>query len=206
MDSQERQLSSKSGEILKKAREGQGIALETVHEMTKIPLDALKAIEDGYKVRTLTPFYMKGFVKMYAQYLGVDLNLVLEDYHREELPAKLSAEPTEVDIPLKLDKVFTKQRQQQIVQGVAVLVALFLVSRVVGCVKGRWSASRTETALPAENTPAPSPAAAPAPAAKVDPVPEPRRSSPLRLPNRRPYRSRRPARPRPRSRRPNGSL
>lgn len=60
------------GSVLKKERENKGISLDMVHEATKIPIDSLKAIEEGYKVRTLTPFYYKSFVRIYAQYLGMD--------------------------------------------------------------------------------------------------------------------------------------
>ena len=33
------------GQVLKQAREQKGISLDSIHEATKIPLDALKAIE-----------------------------------------------------------------------------------------------------------------------------------------------------------------
>lgn len=73
------------GSALKKAREAQGISLETVHENTKIPLDALRALEEGYTVRTLSPFYQKGFLKIYAQYLGCDVGDVLNDFQPKEV-------------------------------------------------------------------------------------------------------------------------
>ena len=47
------------GSLLKKVREAKGISLEVVHEHTKIPLDALRALEEGYTIRTLSPFYQK---------------------------------------------------------------------------------------------------------------------------------------------------
>ena len=65
------------GSILKQARERQGISLDVLHEATKIPIDSLKAIEEGYKVRTLSPFYYKSFVKAYAQYVGLDPQEIL---------------------------------------------------------------------------------------------------------------------------------
>ena len=36
-----------AGVILKQEREAQGLSLDIVHEATKIPLDALRAIEEG---------------------------------------------------------------------------------------------------------------------------------------------------------------
>ncbi len=70
---------SRQGLVLKQAREAKGIKLEAVHEVTKIPLDALRAIEEGYTIRTLTTFYYRGFLKIYARYLGVKLEDVLGD-------------------------------------------------------------------------------------------------------------------------------
>ncbi len=64
------------GVLLKQERERKGISLDVVHEATKVPLDALKAIEEGYKVRTLTAFYYKSFVKIYANYIGLDANAI----------------------------------------------------------------------------------------------------------------------------------
>jgi cytoskeletal protein RodZ len=64
--------SSSIGSILKQEREQRGLTLESVQEATKIPIDSLKAIEEGYKIRTLTAFYYKSFVRLYALHLGVD--------------------------------------------------------------------------------------------------------------------------------------
>lgn len=78
------------GLILKKAREAKGLSLEAVHEATKIPLDVLKAIEEGYTVRTLSPFYHRGFLKMYANFLRVDIKEVMGDY---KPPQSIAAGP-----------------------------------------------------------------------------------------------------------------
>jgi cytoskeleton protein RodZ len=60
------------GRLLKLERQRKSETLEMVHEATKIPIDSLKAIEEGYKVRMLSSFYYKNFVRLYAQYLGMD--------------------------------------------------------------------------------------------------------------------------------------
>ena len=78
--------STPKGSLLKKERESKNISLDTVQEATKIPLDVLKAIEEGYTIRTLSLFYLKGFVKMYAQYLGVDPDKILKDFRFTEEP------------------------------------------------------------------------------------------------------------------------
>src|SRR3989344_3044844 len=91
------------GVILKESRESRHISLETVHEGTKIPMDALRAIEEGYTVRSLSSFYYKVFIKMYAQYLGVDAREVLE----ETVPAVEQKKPGPIRI--KREITFDKE-------------------------------------------------------------------------------------------------
>jgi len=122
-----------AGEILKQTRESKGISLSMVHDATKIPLDALKAIEEGYKVRSLSPFYIKGFIKMYAQYLGVDVSEVRDDYRREELPKPIKKVDTAEAFENNFNKIFTRDRQKLIVQILAGLLVLFVVVKIAGC-------------------------------------------------------------------------
>lgn len=65
---------------LKEVRQEKGITLEMVQEATKIPLDALKSIEQGYSVHKLQKFYFRGFIKIYAKYLELDETQVLQEY------------------------------------------------------------------------------------------------------------------------------
>lgn len=66
--------------LLKDTRQNKGITLEMVHEATKIPLDVLKSIEQGYSVHKLQTFYYRGFIKIYAKYLELDETRVLQEY------------------------------------------------------------------------------------------------------------------------------
>ncbi len=136
-----RQYQRPRGEVLKEAREAQGLSLSTVHESTKIPMDVLKAIEEGYTVRTLSPFYIKGFVKMYAQYLGVDANQVLDpatgkgkpfERVKEETPG---TSPADVLARFDFQKYLTKENQQLLLKGLAVVFSVFLILRIAGCIQ-----------------------------------------------------------------------
>src|ERR1700733_13063975 len=66
--------------MLKTTRQAKGLTLEIVHEATKIPMDALKAIEEGYSSRILSPFYYRGFIKIYAEFLGLDVQEMYKEY------------------------------------------------------------------------------------------------------------------------------
>lgn len=59
------------GERLKKVRLEKGISLEEAHKKTKVHLNILKAIE-GDTITDLNPVYLKGFLKIYCNFLGVN--------------------------------------------------------------------------------------------------------------------------------------
>ena len=129
------------GVILKESRESRRISLETVHEATKIPMDALRAIEEGYTVRSLSSFYYKGFIKMYAQYLGVDAREVIEETsavaeRKKPEPVKIKREITfDKDLNKKDEAFFTEQRVKQAIAIVGVLLAFIVIIKGFGEVK-----------------------------------------------------------------------
>ncbi|BFH63793.1 helix-turn-helix domain-containing protein [Paenibacillus azoreducens] len=82
---------SELGQQLKEARLQKGMSLDDVQEMTKIRKRYLEAIEAGdYKVLPGS-FYVRAFIKTYAETVGLDPDLLLED-HKQEAPAE--PEPT----------------------------------------------------------------------------------------------------------------
>lgn len=63
-----------SGEYFKREREQRGIKLQSVFEATRVPLKYLKAIEaDDYAVLPNTVF-VKGYIKSYCKFVGIDPN------------------------------------------------------------------------------------------------------------------------------------
>jgi len=83
------------GELLKKAREQSGLSLDDIQESTKIRKRYLEAIEAGdYKVLPGT-FYVRAFVKTYAETLGLNADDVLRLYKHEmpAAPVEASVEP-----------------------------------------------------------------------------------------------------------------
>lgn len=66
-----------AGARLKKIRQERGLALEDVQKKTKIHLNVLRAIE-GDSISDLSPIYLKGFIKIYSNFLGLDPKEYLE--------------------------------------------------------------------------------------------------------------------------------
>ncbi|MFT5387436.1 MAG: cytoskeletal protein RodZ [Candidatus Omnitrophota bacterium] len=127
----ESQPKLKGGELLKSVRVKRGVSLDMVHEATKIPMDALRAMEEGYTVRTLTPFYMKGFLKIYAHFLSLDASEVVDDCHKETLPPVIKRDPTDFDLEQWVQKLFPKHVKQRLVIVFVYAVCFFMIFKVI---------------------------------------------------------------------------
>jgi len=83
------------GQLLREARLEKGLSLEEVENLTKIRKRYLEAIEEGqYKVLPGS-FYVRAFVKSYAETVGLDADQVLRVY-RNVIPDPGSNEQAEV--------------------------------------------------------------------------------------------------------------
>jgi len=76
------------GVRLKKVRLEKGISLEEAHKKTKIHLDILKALEED-SVVNLNPIYVKGFLKIYCNFLKVDPHEYITDYKESATTAQI---------------------------------------------------------------------------------------------------------------------
>jgi hypothetical protein len=69
--------------LLKKAREAKGLSFEQIRETLKIHPRFLRALEESdYQVFS-SPVHLKGFLKNYAEYLGLDVAAILAFWRRE---------------------------------------------------------------------------------------------------------------------------
>jgi len=74
---------NKVGAILKKARIGKYLECKDVSKATKIHPKYIKALEEGNYEMFSSAVHIKGFLKNYAKYLGVDVEQVLAFWRRE---------------------------------------------------------------------------------------------------------------------------
>ncbi len=79
------------GERFKKIRLEKGLSIEEVAKKTKIHLNILKAIEEDSLVN-FNPVYIKGFLKIYCKFLGLDPKDYIADYKE----ARTKFEPVSV--------------------------------------------------------------------------------------------------------------
>jgi len=125
------------GARLKKIRQEKGLSLEEVRKKTKIHLNILKAIE-GDSLTNLSPIYLKGFLKIYCNFLGLDPKECIPD-HKEAAPVSSTAvspkeEKKSLKPPAFLEKTSLKpdssashRRIRNIIIFVLVVIALSTV-------------------------------------------------------------------------------
>ncbi len=99
------------GAKLKKSRLQKNLTLKQVHKKTKIPLEILEAVEED-RIINIAPVYIKGFLKIYCNLLGVDHQEFTQKY------LQLSSSPEQT------------KREQSLLSGIKVKVSLFSKRRL----------------------------------------------------------------------------
>ena len=74
-----------AGARLKKIRQERGLTLEDVQKKTKIHLNVLRAVE-GDSISDLSPVYLKSFIKIYCNYLGLDPQEYIGETNQQHKP------------------------------------------------------------------------------------------------------------------------
>jgi len=135
------------GNSLREARLRQGLEIPRIEAETKIRGKYLRALEEEQFEVLPGDTYVKGFLRTYADYLGLDGQLYLDEYSSrfaaaEEVPFAQSAEP--------------RRRQRRRMESNLVVVALAAIVAVTILVvvglSGLGSDSGGETPLPGTTT------------------------------------------------------
>src|SRR5512139_4134765 len=86
------------GQRLKAAREEQRLTLDKVFESTRIRVQYLQAIEDDDLSVMPSPVQARGYLRNYAEFLGLDVARVLEELREESMqkPSEVVISPADV--------------------------------------------------------------------------------------------------------------
>lgn len=68
------------GEIFRHRREDLGVSLKDIESETSIRVPYLQAIEEGNIDQLISPAYARGFIKQYANYLGLDGDRIVREH------------------------------------------------------------------------------------------------------------------------------
>jgi len=118
------------GHLLRKAREQRGYTLDDIQDLTKIRKRYLEAIEEGdYKVLPGS-FYVRAFVKNYAEAVGLNAEEVLRLYQLE-LP---HTPMTDVSVQEPLIRPRRKRRSDHRVGKIIVSILMWAFPILIGVV------------------------------------------------------------------------
>ncbi|MDQ0494343.1 helix-turn-helix domain-containing protein [Paenibacillus brasilensis] len=138
---------SELGQQLKEARLQKGLSLDDVQEMTKIRKRYLEAIETGdYKVLPGS-FYVKAFIKTYAETVGLNPDEILEG-HQSNVP---EPEPEAVMEPVTQKRSSRPATIGNLKWLPTALMWLFLVL-IGGVIYAYWVSNNHTAPKTAENT------------------------------------------------------
>src|SRR5579862_1134535 len=77
-------MSESIGETLREARQNRRASLEDVSRATKIKIEILEQLETDDFDHMVAPAYTKGFLKLYAEHLGLDGQSLVDAYLRSQ--------------------------------------------------------------------------------------------------------------------------
>ncbi|MDD4980375.1 MAG: DUF4115 domain-containing protein [Candidatus Omnitrophica bacterium] len=92
-------MTESAGARLKKVRLEKGLSLEEVHKKTKVHLNILRAIEEDSLI-DFSPIYIKGFLKIYCQFLGVDPKDYIAGYKEPQAKVEYVSDFKNKPVPL----------------------------------------------------------------------------------------------------------
>jgi len=130
------------GTSLREARLRQGLDLTEVEQATKVRSRYLRALEDEQFEGLPAPTYVKGFLRTYADYLGLDGQLYVDEYNSRYVAG-------EDEPPLRRSGVAPRYHRR--VESRVVFVALGAIAVVTALVIAAWKyggGSPNKPALP----------------------------------------------------------
>lgn len=154
------------GETLRQARHDRKISLEDAARVTKIKMDILEKLEADEFNSLAAPMYTKGFLKLYAEHLGLDSQQMVAAYLKSQGGLRRQGLHLETEATLRAKK--SGELQLPIAGVIRVVVALTAVVVVVLIGHQLWTRWSSRTVQPT-----PTPAAATTgnlPAASFDAV------------------------------------
>ncbi len=136
------------GDKLRSAREAKGLSIEDIEKATKIQGRYLTAIEQNDFDKLPGDFYVRAFIRQYAQIVGLDGKKLLSEYH-DDIPKSEPDEFVEDSIDNKSEEVSkTTNSKKKIWQDYLprIIVGLGIVVVILVCyvVYAHFSSSRND--------------------------------------------------------------
>ncbi len=179
------------GQVLKAAREQKGVTASQAAAATRMKVQVVEALERDDYSRIAAPMYVRGFLKLYGEYLGLEPAPLIQEYmelhspkerpslipQEAPLPNSGAAERKKIEIDWSRLKVFFDKVKKPVAIGLGVIVLVVVaVNGITRC--SRWITEPRQVAAPAaEKKKAPLPVLREPPDPYIE-IPTPGRQNP----------------------------
>ncbi|WP_226675401.1 helix-turn-helix domain-containing protein [Mesobacillus jeotgali] len=117
------------GNILKEAREAKGLSLDELQSITKIQKRYLLGIEEGNYSMMPGKFYVRAFIKQYAEAVGLDPEQLFEQ-HKNEIPSTYNEELPEQLSRVQSRKSISPETSKVLDFLPKLLIAIFMIGAI----------------------------------------------------------------------------
>jgi cytoskeletal protein RodZ len=140
------------GATLREARQRRKVDLMVVEADTKIRARYLAALEEESFDVLPGPTYVKSFLRTYAEYLGLDAKLLVEEYkQRYERPTPQELTPFSTNLGSRRER--RRARGPVISPGVVVVICVVLLVATLGAIGKLWPSNDDGERTASEPTP-----------------------------------------------------
>ena len=123
------------GQELKRERELRGISLQEISDATKINIRHLRDLEEDHLDNLPGKFFIKGIIRSYAKYIGLDEFAVLNSFYETELHKKQEGETAGEDqeedfsLPAKFKKILLSVTLFLVLMAILTAIYLFIYKK-----------------------------------------------------------------------------
>ncbi len=166
------------GELLRAEREKQSLTVKDIEKATSIRAIYIQAIEDGKYDVLPGEVYLKGFIRNYASFLGLNPQQALEVYRESQTPQPPQAPQTPAPssaaaMPPKVETRREDEGRSSLGRWVIVLVVLVVVAGAAWAAFNHLNQPPAPQPKPPQVQVQPAPSPAPVPAPQTTPAPAP---------------------------------
>jgi cytoskeletal protein RodZ len=126
------------GNSLREARLRRNVGIVEAEQATKIRGKYLRALEDEHFDQLPAETYIKGFLRTYADYLGLDGQLYVDEYNSRFVASD------EYDVRARRSPTRPQARNRRL-EGIIVLIALAAIAATTVIVISAWNSSSNGT-------------------------------------------------------------
>ena len=129
-DEQPKTAAEPVGQQLRRARERQGLSFSAIADQQHLRSSVIEAIEDGDFSKVDTELFLKGYVRAYAQHVGLNADAIIRDLDAELEPLRKERERQHDSDPL-VDIERKKSRKRRVARAVVVILILVVIGFAV---------------------------------------------------------------------------